>query len=148
MMTELEQKLADAEKERARLRDAHRAERREMEERQSEELHPLADRISELAAQVDAERSIAAGHPHEGKRVWREENIYSPWGSRVIDTKRVTGVVEVWRVGSAPVRGSRRPSIGSVIVRLLKKDGTPGQTWEYYGGLYSGKPRWKFEEEQ
>ena len=69
--------------------------------------------------------SVTASHPWEGKRVWRKNH----------SGKRLEGVVEVVRRGvTLPENVSQynRPAIGTVIIRKIKKDGSPSRAYHPY----------------
>jgi hypothetical protein len=98
-------------------------------------------------------RQVNDSQPGAPTCVIREpEKVFGGVGYvKVIETKRLTAVVEVWRVDSAPVRPGRTPVIGEPIARLLTKTGRPGKTWESYPGRKSwnsDEPRWQLEETQ
>jgi hypothetical protein len=114
---------------------------RALEAAQAEEIKAVKDKHSDgiwaaKKALGQAELALkeavsnAASHPWEGKKVYRSIPIYaSKWSSKQTGTKRVYGVVEVFRLGTVFADNTSswsRPSLGNAFVRLLKKDGTPG----------------------
>jgi hypothetical protein len=84
-----------------------------------------------VAALAAAESAAAPDHEWTGKRVFRVEDIMGRGGRpQKVGEKRYEGVVEVYRPGAALGRGHYCYTIGTPIVRLLKKDGTPGAKTE------------------
>lgn len=82
-------------------------------------------------ARVAAENAAVQDHEWTGKIVLRREYERKRWGDGY--TGRVTekrGVVETYRHGTELGRGHRVWEVGRPIVRLLKKDGTPGTLTE------------------
>lgn len=131
------------------MQTGHAAERHDMERRHAHEAAPLKQRLSELQMQFEKEKSAAVSHPDEGRRVFRVEEVYAWSGAlRPSGTKRITGVVEVWRRGSNAQPGFRA-DIGRAIVRLCKADGTPGVRCEYFepcNPWSTQPPRWQFQD--
>jgi hypothetical protein len=97
------------------------------------------------AARIALTAAQDAGPEHEwtGQRVTK---LVPNWKyGRLQSTETLTGIVETVRsttefAGNLPLYG--RPRIGDPIVRLLKKDGTPGLKFERLHGNYHG---WKLE---
>lgn len=87
-------------------------------------------------------------HEWEGRRVFRME----PQGRSYqrLPDKRIEGIVETYRSTSDVPMSTpsyRLPAIGEAIVRLLKKDGTPGAKFEKLDrGCWSSK--WQLVEDQ
>lgn len=76
--------------------------------------------------------SESASHEWEGRTVTRQVSLRNApgWDLR---TTTERGVVEVVRIGTefpANTPSYSRPPIGTTIVRMLKKDGTPGLKFE------------------
>lgn len=93
------------------------------------------ERARATAAKEAADIAAAQTHPLAGKRVQRKVRK-SGWSRDLVDQ---LGVVEIFTRESAVPLNQRymRQSIGDPIVRLLKKDGTPGLKIERLS------PEWK-----
>ncbi|MBA4086667.1 MAG: hypothetical protein C0491_02545 [Novosphingobium sp.] len=90
--------------------------------------------------------SNEANHPWDGKRVYKLVHIKDRWSSKILETKRVEGLVEVVRLSSqfpANLTTWTRPKLGSVVVRKIKKDGTPSLQLEQGYHLNGLSPAWK-----
>jgi hypothetical protein len=84
-----------------------------------------------VAALAAAESAAAPDHEWTGKRVFRVEDIMAGgWSRTKVGEKRYEGIVETYRPGVALGRGHYCYTFGEPIVRLLKKDGTPGAKTE------------------
>lgn len=108
----------------------------------------LSAKLSALNQELrDAEDRDARANRHEwdGKKVYREEKIYGRYGSGVKLIERIEGIVETVTRDTefAENLGSwRRPALGAPIVRLLKKDGTPGKKFERLNNTGFGDTQW------
>lgn len=87
-------------------------------------------------------------HPWTGKRVFKM--VWAPgqhsW-TRDPKSARIEGLVETVRSTTAfpgNVGSYSRPRVGSPLVRLLNKDGSPGLRFDSMGGDYHG---WQLAEE-
>lgn len=97
-----------------------------------------ADRRSALLARLSAARAdhvkaqdATPDHEWTGRRVYKMVSQGRHWERR--PQKRVEGIVETMRSTTALPSNTasyRRPYIGAAIVRLLKKDGTPGAAFD------------------
>jgi len=88
---------------------------------------------SQAKRALTAAKDATPDHPWTGKRVFREETIRHRWSTTVARVDRFEGIVETFRsTTSTPANMSAwgRPEIGTPIVRLLKKDGSPGVKFE------------------
>lgn len=97
-------------------------------------------------ARIAAEDALPA-HEWEGRKVSRTGKIYRRFGGGIVGEKRFEGIVETVRstsVFAANVRYNIPPA-GSVIVRMLKKDGSPGLSFEGFSD-WNGAPRWTLAE--
>lgn len=117
--------LRDLECERDRkAREAADVVREEYRERISAARIRRAEAQKALRDHIDATSS----HPWDGKRVFKIKEVYANcYSTRKIGEKRIEGIVEVVRQTSQfPANMNwARPSLGHVIVRKVKKDGTP-----------------------
>lgn len=88
-----------------------------------------AARDAAATALTEAREQIT--HPWRGKRVFQIKRIY-PYFGRKFTEVRVEGIVEIFtRQTVLPKnQGNWMFSFGDPIVRLLKKDGTPGKNIE------------------
>jgi hypothetical protein len=87
------------------------------------------------AALKAAENAAVTTHEWEGKRVVRDVRNTSHWGRTVsVDKDAVKGVVFTYRHGddTGTLSRWRLPEPGQVMVRLTKKDGTPGKKIESF----------------
>ena len=127
------------------IKRRHADERHTLARRQAEEARPFEEAAAEAKVRWEQEQSETANHPDEGRRVFRDEDVYATrWSRKPSGTKRITGVVEVWRVGASAQRGFD-PRVGTPVVRLLKADGTPGVKCEYLMTLMDSS-KWQFED--
>ena len=108
-----------------------------------------AERVEREAAAALAAAKSAAAPDHEwtGKKVFRIEEEFARFSNprRKIGETRFDGIVETYRPGTSLGRGHHVYTIGTPIVRLLKKDGTPGAKTENLARTYGGE--WKLAEE-
>lgn len=161
---ELNQQLEDAEIEVRRQEQKREAINHEIEDlikqyKRQLEQHQFASRIAAADQQVQEARRIAidARRQMEAFCVATNEQI-SIVGRTVAEWKLfgcssepkatgVRGVVEVFKAGDRFI-GSRwsQPSIGSLVVRVLKKDGTKSLKCVAFHGEQLPH-RWKFENE-
>lgn len=90
-----------------------------------------------------AENAATADHEWTGRRVYRiEEHFSGGWSRKKIGETRIEGIVETYRHGVTLGRGHRGwCGVGEPIVRLLKKDGTPGLKTENLDRTFGGE--WK-----
>lgn len=94
--------------------------------------------------------SNEASHPWDGKRVYKVVPVYNKWSSKVTEHKRVEGLVEVVRLTSqfpANLSSWTRPKLGSVVVRKIKKDGTPSLQLEQGYHVNGLSQEWKLIED-
>ena len=126
--------LRDLERERdEKAQAAADAVRAEYGERVATARRLRAEAEQALRNHIDA----TAAHPWDGKRVFKVEPKYaSSWSRHVVGETRIDGIVEVVRQTSKfpdKLGHYGRPKLGSVIVRKVKKDGSPSlqfhRTW-------------------
>lgn len=91
-----------------------------------------------------AENAATPDHEWTGKKVYRIEECFSRRSYKKIGETRLEGVVETYRHGVTLGRGHYVYKIGQPIVRLLKKDGTPGLKTENLDRTFGGE--WKLAE--
>lgn len=99
---------------------------------------------------ADAERALRDAkdtlpdHPWTGKRVFKMEH-HGP-SYRRLPQRRVEGIVETVRSTTAfavNVGTWRRPAVGTPLVRLLKKDGSPALGFDGLSNRWDGESIWK-----
>lgn len=133
---------------RARLEQARRA-HRDLVGRRALEIEGARKAVLEryrvaeedcLVAVSDGEKALndvldqRPAHEWEGRRVFRMRARGRSW-ERLLP-QRIEGVVETVRSDAKFADNLSRyscPSVGAVIVRLLKKDGSPGLKFEPFG---------------
>lgn len=94
--------------------------------------------------------SNEASHPWDGKRVYKMVTIRSRFNSAPIREQRVEGLVEVVRLDSrfaGNLSSYSRPRLGSVIVRKIKKDGTPSLQLVQGFHIHGLDKEWKLAED-
>lgn len=149
-MRKIEQIDADIAAVEREVSDYETETRRQMEELRAARRDGLAEiqrRKSTLRGEqrdrLDAD-ALADKHEWDGRKVKRLERKFSRgFSAREISREMIFGVVETvtskttWPDNTA---SWRKPGIGSAIVRLLKKDGSPGVKWEMLErGQYADK---------
>lgn len=106
-------------------------------------IKPLATALNDARSAVVDIKNATPDHEWEGRKVFRMESVGRSY--QRLTPIRVEGIVETVRVGAQFAKNLSRystPNIGDVIVRLLKKDGSPGLK-------FSGRVRdWKLVQEQ
>ena len=115
----------------------------------------FADRIRAAKAELDeaetahtlAQDGATKPHKWEGRRVARTLEKRGRWGGAP-SFEVQTGIVETVTSATAfaaNLGSYRRPEIGAVIVRQLKKDGTPGKDFRMFVDWQSQTSPWSLE---
>jgi hypothetical protein len=146
-LNQAQQAERDAASALAKLRGRERQEIAEataaIHERYREEANELARRSVEASQHLRRVADECPDHPWTGKKVFQVVPRLSRYARRLEGEDRVEGTVETWRSDTPrPGNLSRwyTPNVGQPIVRLHKKDGTPGLKFER---LHDG---WKLAE--
>lgn len=122
-------------------RDAHNIARAAFLKQHDYEGAVAAHRAAEIA-RVAAQDALPA-HEWEGRKVFYVQKRIERWTRREIGEDRYEGIVETVRSTTTfPAnKAYGLPAIGGVIVRMLKKDGSPGQKFENFTD-WGGKNKW------
>jgi hypothetical protein len=145
--------LLDAAERALRLADIAR---REAVRHATDAVHAeYAPHIADCRANIEAAQAALnehleqkTSHPWDGKIVWKDMRILAPFSSK-IRTVRTRGIVEVVRSTSKfPVSMKYgRPRVGDVIIRAIKKDGTPSLKVEAHNRLFDVTEGWTLEDQ-
>ena len=135
----LKRKIAD-EKYQARI-----AAEASVVEKYADERSVLSNAYYDLNSTLTKLKDDAASHPWEGEQV---VGMVQPNWRR--SPERVVGLVEVVRTKTVfpeNMASYRKPSVGAVIIRKLKKDGTPSK--QFHDRFYEGQPlgKWKLKQD-
>ena len=127
-------------------REECEAAERKVKERWASLMDEARDNLRQAVVARVAAEDATADHPWTGKKVFRMEAQGRSY-QRLPD-KRIDGIVETYRSTTKLPENSARwrlPSIGQPIVRLLRKDGSPGLKVEVFSRAYR---EWKLAEEE
>ena len=99
--------------------------------RYNDHLRAASAAVSAAQQALDDHIDATASHPWDGKRVYRVEPVRNRYTGRQVGEERLDGIVEVVRQSSQFPDNKRYglPRLGEVIVRKLKKDGSPSLHW-------------------
>lgn len=123
----------------ARRDDAKRAAAAKAGEAFADELRAAIHAVNAArSARVEVQGRTPA-HEWTGQRVVSKVPRGSGWRPDYVDRFGVVEMVQVETVLPGNTSSWRRPEIGSPIVRILKKDGSPGLAFETIGRGYSWK---------
>ena len=77
----------------------------------------------------------AVRHPREGEIVVRKRKVYHRFSARIQRVDKIYGVVETVKSDCkmpSNLSSYSRPNVGDVIIRSIKKDGSPGIKFHNY----------------
>jgi len=121
----------------------------EVKAKRSDGLSEISRRLSALKReQQEARDAAVVPHEWEGRKVTRDEVKYSrSWRGGEKSRTPVFGIVETATSQTQSPANCRYsvPRVGLPIVRLLKKDGTPGLKFETLA-RYEHQEQWKLAE--
>ena len=146
--------------EKAEARDKIARDRVEMEKRLREEVNA---KVWAMYGEAENKASVESTQAHNALRLEMErravavaaEKIPYPVGTRMVLWQAGTyapeifrasstrGIMEIFKAGDEFPLNQRwnRPAVGSVVVRILTKDGKPGKNVEKYGAK-NGLSKW------
>ena len=100
----------------------------------AEELSGATIRVNEAQKALQDCAVTNAAHPLLGKKVTRVNRRYHGFCSMDYTDTQIFGLCEVFTPATTRRAGYYRYSPGDIVVRVLKKDGTPGLTFEAVKG--------------
>lgn len=127
-LREAENALYEAERARNRVADVAR---NAVHEKFAGQINPLREAAAAARMAVTQVKNAVPDHEWEGLKVFRM--VSRGYSFQRLSPSRVEGIVETVRIGTRFAENLSHystPEIGDVIVRLLKKDGTPGLKFE------------------
>ena len=103
--------------------------------------------IEAAQAALNEHLEQTTSHPWDGKIVYKDVRHLAPFSSKTYIT-RERGMVEVVRSASQFPASMKynRPRVGDVIIRAIKKDGTPSLKVEEHSPVFDVTKGWTPEE--
>lgn len=129
-LAEIDADIAALEREVRAYEDETRRLKEEITRQRRDGLSAITARRTPLNIELRERRDADAlnnQHAWAGKKVTRIKKTGRPWNRKC---ETLFGVVETVTSKSEFPENLRRPRVGDTIVRLLKKDGTPGLKFE------------------